>query len=487
MADTSRVLTLTLDDAIHLTLEHNLGIQIQRYNPLMDRYVLAADYGVYEPAFYSTAKDTYTAQPPNLLSGLSTPPIDLDDRSVAVGIGGPNGGYAATPWGLQYNLTTTLESARYQRFDTNGLPLPPLTLNTTFAGLTLDQPLLRNGWIDANRATIEIAKKNLRYDELGFQQLVMTNVSAVESAYYELTYARENIEVQGEAVRLASELVAENQKRVKAGVLTVLDVAQSQSQLSSAQAALLAARQVATTDENVLKNLITDKYREIYQERIMPAEKLVAVPASFDLLASWQTGLEKRPDVRQARISIERLKVNKKLQFNQMFPTLDLTGAYGRTGLSTDLGQSYGQIGPNDYPSYSYGMVLSVPLGDTTARNNYKVAKASLEQAELVYRQVEQTMLIQIENEIETAKSDFAQVDATRQARVYAEEALTAEQRKLEVGTSTPFVVLQLQSDLTTARSAEIRALADYNEALATLSLFEGTILDQRQLSVKVD
>ncbi len=303
----------------------------------------------------------------------------------------------------------------------------------------------------------------------------MTNISATEQAYYELNYARENVLVQRQAIALAAELVAENQKRVKAGVLTTLDVAQSQSQLASAKAALLAAEQQAVTDENNLKNLITDKYRKSTTCRSPRRSVSWQSPALFDLQASWQTALASRPDVLQAQVNIERQAVNKKLQFNQLFPQFDLTGAYGRTGQSTSLNDAYAQIGPNQFPSYSYGAVLSVPLGNQAPRANYKAAKASLAQAQLIYRQVEQTMLIQIENEIETAKSDFAQVDATREARVYAEQALAAEQRKLEVGTSTPFVVLQLQNNLTTARSAEIRALADYNEALTLLALYEGT------------
>jgi outer membrane protein TolC len=130
-------------------------------------------------------------------------------------------------------------------------------------------------------------------------------------------------------------------------------------------------------------------------------------------------------------------------------------------------------------------MILSFPLSNEAARNNFKAAKASLKQAELQYQLAEQTMLIQVQNTIETAKSDFEQINATREAREYAEEALNAEQRKLEVGTSTPFFVLQLQSNLTAARSAEIRALADYNEALALLAQYEGTILEKHHLTVK--
>ena len=78
------------------------------------------------------------------------------------------------------------------------------------------------------------------------------------------------------------------------------------------------------------------------------------------------------------------------------------------------------------------------------------------------------------------------QSGSTRAAREYAEAALQAEQKKLESGKSTSFEVLQLQKDLTTARSAEIRALADYNIALAQIAINEGTTLERRKVTLDV-
>jgi outer membrane protein TolC len=185
-------------------------------------------------------------------------------------------------------------------------------------------------------------------------------------------------------------------------------------------------------------------------------------------------------------VAVERLDVSRRFQKNQLFPELDLTGSYGRTGLNGTLGGSYGDISANSFPNYSYGAILSVPLGNRAARNNYKAAKASVEQAQAVYQLVEQNILIQIQNTIEKAKSDLAQTKATHDAREYAGQALQAEEKKMQVGTSTSFIVLQLQSNLTAARSAEIRALADYNEDLAQLAQFEGTILEKHHLTVKI-
>jgi outer membrane protein TolC len=98
----------------------------------------------------------------------------------------------------------------------------------------------------------------------------------------------------------------------------------------------------------------------------------------------------------------------------------------------------------------------------------------------------EQNVMVQIDNSVKQAQSDFERVDATRQARIYAEAALEAEQKKLENGKSTSFEVLRLQRDLTTAASQEIRALADYNNDLSQLAFWEGTTLERRRVSVEV-
>ena len=160
---------------------------------------------------------------------------------------------------------------------------------------------------------------------------------------------------RADAVRLADQLVAENRRKVQAGVLTDLDVAQSLSQLASSRASLLAAQQLVIQDENNLKALITDQYRELHDVQLVPAEKLLAVPEMFDLEGSWQTAMTKRPDLLQAKVAVERLDVNRRFQKNQLFPELDLTGSYGRTGLAGNLGGAYGQIPANTYPNYSYG------------------------------------------------------------------------------------------------------------------------------------
>lgn len=104
----------------------------------------------------------------------------------------------------------------------------------------------------------------------------------------------------------------------------------------------------------------------------------------------------------------------------------------------------------------------------------------------LQLKKVESAIVIAVDNDVKTIRADLLKVASTRKARLYAEEALAAEQTKLEHGKSTSFFVLQLQNSLTAARSAEIRAIADYNIALEQLAFDDGTTLERNRIDVQV-
>jgi len=175
-----------------------------------------------------------------------------------------------------------------------------------------------------------------------------------------------------------------------------------------------------------------------------------------------------------------------KFRKNQVLPQMDLVGNYGLNASSTSVSDALGQFAGMNNPFWSVGGQVTIPLGNISARNSYRASKATKDQLQLQYKQVEQNILILIENAIANAKTSFQRVDATREARIYAEAALDAEQKKLESGKSTSFEVLRLQRDLTTARSNEIRALADYNIALAQIALQEGSTLERRHVNLQV-
>ncbi|MEP6662627.1 MAG: TolC family protein [Verrucomicrobiota bacterium] len=412
---------------------------------------------------------------------MSKPPSTTYNDSISPGLAG------ALPSGLTYNIGGDVYDKTFGSIDRTYQP---------DVGITLAQPLLRNFWIDSIRQQIWVSRKNLKISELILRLRIMDVVNRTEQAYYDLIFSQENVRVQQAGVELANRLLSENKRRVEVGALAPLDEQQAASQAAQSRADLLGAIRLLQTQENILKGLITDNYREWNQQTIQPLDKLVAVPEKFDLQESWQKGMTQRPDLLEIRVEVERSDINLRYTRNQLFPQLDLIGTYGRSGfaventLTNNTARTYSDaldsIRQENYPRYSYGAVFSIPLSNRGPRNRYKISKAEKEQSQLMLKQIEETVLIQIDDSVKQAQTSYDRIDATKQARLYAESALSAEQKKLENGKSTSFVVLQLQRDLTTARSEEIRALADYNKALAQLSFNEGTVFERNHLSMEI-
>jgi outer membrane protein TolC len=276
---------------------------------------------------------------------------------------------------------------------------------------------------------------------------------------------------------------------VQVGSLAPLDVQQDEAQVAQSRANLIAAQFTLATDQNALKNLLTDNYVQWHDLNLEPAATLEAVRQLFDVQDSWSQGLVQRPDLVQAKLDVEQQGIQLKFDRNQIFPELDLTGGYGFTGQGREYNGNnsvFRQLDDGSRPFYSYGAQLSIPLSNTKARNDYKVGKATAQQILLRLKQLEQNIMVQIDNAVKQAQSSYESVEATRQARTYAQAALDAEQKKYSVGKSTTFTVLQLQNNLTSARSQEIRALANYHEALANLAQQEGSTLKRHNLDVTV-
>jgi len=468
-AGTTRSMSLT--DCIQEALAHNLDVQIQRINPQISLYDLNADYGGYDPTLSISGQHTHDESG---AEGAKSSTSDANSFSSSLD--------GSTPWGMTYGLSGNASKTYNSVF--------PVSLTNIFQSsggsvqLNVTQPLLKNFWVDNNRLTIRVAKNRLKYSEQGLRLQIITTVTAVQNAYYELIYAQDNVTVQQEALDLAQTQLDQDKQRVQIGTLAPLSVQSDESQVASSKASLIAAQNALSIDQNTLKNLVTDAYVEWHGTNIQPTATLEAPLQLFDLQDSWNKGMTERPDLLQARLNVEQQGIQLKFSYNQLFPELDLIGTYGYNGAGQSYNDTFNQINSGDRPFYTYGAQISVPLSNTGPRNQYKTAKATMQQVVLQLKQFEQNVMVEIDNAVKQAQSVYESVDATRQARIYAEAALDAEQKTYAAGKATTFEVLQYQSALTSARGQEIRSLADYEEALSNLAEQEGSTLERNGIDI---
>jgi outer membrane protein len=506
---------MSLQDCIEIALQHNFTIQIARYNPQIARYNLWGSYGAYDPTFTASFNHSYNLSPGGIdAQGRSFSGTESDTDTLRSGLGG------LLPWGTTYSLggnasdqsgnrPTTLVTpivtgfATNVFFDTNANPVvllspkfatapgrsPFETTTATAGALSLTQPLLKNFWIDADRLTIFINKKELQKSEADFRDTLMSTITQVETAYLRLIQGNENVTVQQKALELAERTLSENKKKVEVGAMAPLEEQQAEAQAAAARATLLRVVSDAGTQQRVLKSLLSDDYTNAWLNVIIqPKDKLTAIPQQFDLQESWRKALAQGGSptrLQQLRLTVQENNEKVRLQRNQLFPEVDLTGTYGYGGTGKEFSDALGQVADRTAPFWSIGAQMTVPLTQTAARNNLKAIKVTRDQQKLSLKSAEQSTLITIENDIATARIDYASIQATHEARLYAEAALEAEQKKYENGKSTLFDILGLQAKLTSARFDEVSALAAYNVDLATLSYDEGSTFDRLQIKVQ--
>ena len=461
--------SLTLQECLALALTNNFDVQITRLSLPLARYDLGVAQAGYDPQFTMGGNHSSTTTGP----AAPGPNVEMLRNSLNSGFSG------LAPMGLKYQL----DGQAGQTYGTGRDSADGAV------GLSLTQPLLKNFLTDSTRYNIAVARNNLRGSELDLQARIIDILTAVEQAYYELVFARDNVKVQREGLRLAERLLQENKKRVEIGALARLDEKQSESQVAARQSDLSEALRTVASDENALKQLITATYRTWHEVRLEPADPLVVVPQRIDLQESWQLGLTRRPDLSQTRLKLETQGITVKYFKNQLLPELDLIGSYGHGAsgyTTTGFSDVFDDFRTGNKPTWSVGATLSFPLGNKAARNTYQKGKVTAQQLLLTLKKQEDTALVEIDEAVNKVRTSLDRIESSRQARIYAEQALDAEQKKLDSGRSTSFVVLQLQRDVTAARSDEIRRRADYNQALAALYQAEGSTLEHKNIQIEV-
>ncbi len=458
---------MSLSDCIGEAIQHNLDVQYERYNPQIDLYAVYVAYSGYDPVLSISGTHSHNDAGGAITNGVV---YTTDNNQFNSTIGG------SLPLGTTYSLGGNI----------NDYYNPGPDANNGSIGLNVTQPLLKNFWINGDEKTILISKNSLKRDEQQLRLQIINSITAVENAYDELIFARENLTVQEKALELAQTQLGQDQQRVQFGSLAPLDVQQDEAQVAQNRANLIAAQYALAQDQNTLKGLITDDYAKWHDQDIAPADTLTAVRQLFDVQDSWGKGLTQRPDLLQAKLDIERQGIVLKFDKNQLYPELDLKGSYGFNGAGGSYNNTFGQYEAGNRPYYSYGAQVSIPLSNAGARDQLKADKLSMQQYLLKLKQLEQSVMVAIDDAVKQAESALESVDATKQARVYAEAALDAEEKKYSVGKSTTFTVLQLQNNLTAARSQEIRALANYAEAIANLSQQEGSTIERHHLNLQI-
>ena len=414
-------------------------------------------------------------------------------------------------WGT--NMSVAFNNSRLTTNQPTISLSPELTSNFKFQ---LTQPLLQGFGKLTNTRFIEIAKNNRHIADTSFRLQVITTVDQIENIYWDLVYAYENVKVQRDNLAFALQTLSDTERQVRAGVVAVLQLASAQSAVATDQQGLILAETNLELQQLLMKNAVsrtlvdpTLAEAQVIPTSTMEVPKDEQIPPAAELISE---GISHRQELAQSRIDLETRELNTRTVANGLLPTVDAFAYYGGSGLggdqnpanvcppagekqpfgchaagsipSTGYGTTLNQLVNSTAPDRGFGGTLNVPLRNRVAQANQIRSELEYRQAQMRLQQLENQVRIEVRNAQFTLQQNRAAVTAAQAAVDFAQQSLVAEQKKLTAGISTPTLVLQNESLLTTAQSNLISAMAAYEKARLELDRSTGLLLEHSNIQV---
>jgi outer membrane protein TolC len=517
-------LELTLQDAVELALENSMDIAVARYNPWFgDTDILQTEaggqpFGVtgaevrqsfanvpflnYDPTITSQISYDDRITPVNnpFISGTGTAQAQaasLASHTVTYSNNVAEGFSTGTTATLAWNNTRSSSGSSFNFFN------PDVSSALV---VTLQQQLLNGFGRFINRRNIMIAKNNRKLADYVFEAQAITTVTSTINAYWELVYARANVQVQQQAVSVSQRLYGDNKKQLEIGTLAPLDVTRAEAQLATDQQNLIIAQTTKLQDEQILKNAISKDPLAVnlINVEIIPSDK--PTPPETTEAASFEESIkeafQKRPELLEQQINITNAGIDARATGIALRPTATLFAQYTSQGLAgvssipsttpggpptvTEQGftTAQSQVFQNKFPDYLVGVNVQIPIRNRSAQATNQRTILQLRQIEAQMQQLKNAAVVDVRNTYIALEQGRVQVATASEARKLQQQTFDAEQKKYQLGASTVYQVILTQRDLVTAQGAELRALANLLEAKAAYERAVGRTLDVNRVTI---
>ena len=377
--------------------------------------------------------------------------------------------------------------------------------------LQVSQRLLQGFGVTVNNRNIRIQKNNIKVTDLQFRAQLLTTISAIANLYWDLVSYNEDVVVKQQALSLAQKLVEDNRKQVEIGTLAPIEVVSAEAQVARRQQELLTSETVLLQQETIIKNALSRTgvaSPALADSHIVPTDRIRVpdVEAVVPLQDLFIMAQQDRPDLLQTKINIENAKIGLQGSRSQLLPSLDLQGNLQNNALAGTVnalllrgsllprnvdpyfiggfGKTLGQLFRRNFPDYSLGFTLNVPLRNRSAQADMIIDSLNLRQQELNEQRTLNQLRVDISNAVIALRQSRARYETALKEQTLQEQTLDAEQKKYALGASTVYFVIQYQRDLAQAQSNVVGALASYAKSKVELERVTGQTIKVNEIDV---
>ena len=488
-------LELTLNGAVEIALERNLGLVLQRYDFAQTLQREIQEAAIYDLNISATGRVSESSEPST--STLDGADVVVTERTIFnFGLSRltPFGGVASVNWNNARVANNNAFASQSPSFSSTAI-------------LTFTQPLLRNFGRKTTERGILLASKNTATSREAFELQVIDTLRQVDNAYWELVRARKQLEVSQQSLDLAKELHERNRIRVEVGTLAPFELVQSEAGIAQREGDIIRNQAAVGDAEDSLRRLLNLDQGAVWDLEILPVTEAMVDEMDIDLKGALRTALEERPEIQQQQLELDRLKIDAEFFGNQKRPSLDLELSYNSPGVDgrlfgrdpvTDLpdrdivvrdgtfSDAFSAVFDREADGWSVELTFGMPLQNRSAKALSAIADLAHEQGQITMTDLELQVSTEVRSAVRQVEAAAREVDAARASRRAQEKSLEAERKRFENGMSTSFQVLQIQEDLAEAQSTEVRAVTNFRSRLVDYYLSLGTLLEERGIRVLV-
>ncbi|MGC1462348.1 MAG: TolC family protein [Terracidiphilus sp.] len=357
------------------------------------------------------------------------------------------------------------------------------------------QHLLQGAGIWVNKRFMYQALNDRRIVDSAFRLQILYSVNQVETIYWGLVQAYEDVQAKERALDQSVKLLGDNQKQLEIGTMAPLDVVNAQSTVATDKQALISAQSALNYQQQIIKQAVARNLNDpsLSAAPVIPTDRvsLEEIPEEAQPEeALVQEAFQRRPELEQAVLTLRNDEITLKGARNALLPTFDIYGYLTGQGIagtvnknlncgfypggvcptgSTGYGTAFDHAFNNSAPDKGIGFTLDIPLRNRYAESVHERSLMEYRQAELQLEQRYTQIRMQVVNSKFALANDRAQVQAALAARDFNQQSLDSEVKKLRLGASTTANVLLQERNLAVAEDNLITAHALYAKDRAGL------------------
>jgi outer membrane protein len=470
-----QTVSLTIEQALARMLENSPEIRVVSFDPSIAKQDVTRAASEFDVTAFGDLNYENEDNPSNSIFQ----PGQSNSRSLETGV--KQKSITGSEWSLSYNLTRTWDDLTGRTLSTRYEPI---------LGFQLKQPLLRDAWQQVTLAGVDVAKLNYRVALLDFRQKAEGTAVGLISAYWQLLQAQRNYQIyQGLLDRTLETLErVVSRREIDA---TELHIKQTEASVKTREAALIQAKKQMTDAQDVLVRLMADVQLNLLNDfKILPASEPLQESEKFDYSQLLDLAMNKNPVIQQARIGIEIADINIRVAENQDMPRLDLITSARTQNIARSSENANERLSNLDYLSYRVGLSLEYPLGNRQREAELIQRRFERRKAVSVLQNVADQAAQLIRERTRRAETNYTEIqvqkDAVKAAQEYLQALKEAEEIQEQLTPEFLLVKLQAQEVLADAQMSEIRAIVDFNIALAELAQTLGTVFELHPVQVSV-